>query len=99
MAEPTMLEPIIAWQCLGCGKLDAPQPCIGVCEDRKVELLPAQQYRDAIAQCDQARHALAQWHNLAHRLLQTTPHDDAWQESYRVFQAQMAALLRQQDGS
>src|SRR3546814_4800332 len=69
-----MPEPIIAWQCIGCGKLEAPQTCIGVCEDRKVELLPAHHHAEAIAQLDDARNALAQWHNLAHRLLQTTPH-------------------------
>lgn len=94
-----MPEPIIAWQCIGCGRLDAPQTCIGVCQDRKVELLPAQHYHDAVAQCDQARHALAQWHDLAHRLLRTTPHPDAWESSYCAFQAQMRALLEQQRGS
>src|SRR3546814_10522694 len=67
--EPAMPEPIIAWQCIGCGKLEAPQTCIGVCEDRKVELLPAHHHAEAIAQLDDARNALAQWHNLAHRLL------------------------------
>ncbi|PKM06635.1 MAG: hypothetical protein CVV14_11820 [Gammaproteobacteria bacterium HGW-Gammaproteobacteria-4] len=94
-----MPEPIIAWQCIGCGKLDAPQICIGVCEDRKVELLPARHYSDAMSQLSDARQALAQWHNLAHRLLQTTPHDDAWQSSWRAFQAQMRALLVQQGES
>ncbi|PKM05270.1 MAG: hypothetical protein CVV15_11375 [Gammaproteobacteria bacterium HGW-Gammaproteobacteria-5] len=93
-----MPEPIVAWQCIGCGKLDAPQTCIGVCEDRKVELLPAHHYADAMAQLGEAREALVQWHNLAYRLLQTTPHNDAWQLSYRAFQAQMRALLDQQRG-
>ena len=31
-----MAEYIQAWQCIGCGKIEAPQPCIGVCRDRKV---------------------------------------------------------------
>jgi len=22
-----------AWQCIGCGKIEAPQNCIGVCRD------------------------------------------------------------------
>jgi uracil-DNA glycosylase len=25
-----------AWQCVGCGKIEAPQTCIGICQDRKV---------------------------------------------------------------
>src|SRR3546814_11122469 len=92
-----MPEPIIAWQCIGCGKLEAPQTCIGVCEDRKVELLPAHHHAEAIAQLDDARNALAHWHNLAHRLLQTTTHDDEWERSYRAFPAQMRAQLAQQE--
>ena len=31
-----MAEYIQAWQCIGCGKIEAPQLCIGVCRDRKV---------------------------------------------------------------
>jgi hypothetical protein len=34
----------IAWQCIGCGKLEGPQPCVGVCQDRRVELVDAQDY-------------------------------------------------------
>ena len=33
-----MTEVIEAWQCIGCGKLEAPQNCIGACQDRRVEL-------------------------------------------------------------
>ena len=31
-----MIDTIDAWQCIGCGKIEAPQTCIGVCRDRKV---------------------------------------------------------------
>ena len=34
-----MIEYMKAWQCIGCGKLDGPQDCIGICQDRKVELV------------------------------------------------------------
>jgi hypothetical protein len=30
-----------AWQCVGCGRIDGPQPCVGICRDRKVELVDA----------------------------------------------------------
>ena len=28
-----------AWRCIGCGRIEAQRPCIGVCEDRKVRLV------------------------------------------------------------
>ena len=37
-------DTIVGWQCIGCGRVDAPQPCIGVCQDRKVELIAAGDY-------------------------------------------------------
>src|SRR5262252_1688753 len=42
--ETSNVERIKAWQCIGCGRLDGPQPCLGVCQDRKVELVPASAY-------------------------------------------------------
>jgi len=30
-----------AWQCIGCGKIDAPQTCIGICQDCRVEFVYA----------------------------------------------------------
>ena len=39
-----MMDTIKAWQCIGCGKLEAPQNCIGVCQDRRVELVYAAEY-------------------------------------------------------
>jgi hypothetical protein len=39
-----------AWQCIGCGKIEAPQTCIGVCQDRKVEFVYAFEHEEALAQ-------------------------------------------------
>jgi len=41
---------LTVWQCIGCGKIEGPQPCIGVCEDYKVELVYASVYDKAIEQ-------------------------------------------------
>ena len=32
---------IKVWQCVGCGRIDDPKPCIGVCRDQKVEYVLA----------------------------------------------------------
>jgi hypothetical protein len=31
------MDRIKVWQCIGCGRIDDPQPCVGICRDQKVE--------------------------------------------------------------
>lgn len=47
-----MVETIKAWQCIGCGKVEASAQCIGVCQDRPVELVDAADYRAALARIE-----------------------------------------------
>lgn len=57
-----MTATLQAWQCIGCGKLEAPQNCIGVCQDRRVELVYASEYEAVAAELARAcaeRDALA----------------------------------------
>jgi hypothetical protein len=56
------MDTIKAWQCIGCGKLEAPQTCIGVCQDRRVELVYASQHASVVAEL---AHAKAQREALA----------------------------------
>ena len=46
---PPEVERILGWRCIGCGKVDAPRPCIGVCQDRKCELVLAGDYDALLA--------------------------------------------------
>lgn len=46
-----------AWQCIGCGRIEAPQPCIGVCRDRKVLLVGKEEHEAALAEIQQQRRA------------------------------------------
>ncbi len=89
-----MTEYVKAWQCIGCGKVDVPQPpCIGVCQDRKVEFVYASEYEEALTQtalaCQRARTLEA----LVRRLAWTMPRDGEWERSYRVLQDQARSLL------
>lgn len=36
-----MADVMKVWQCIGCGRIDHPQPCVGICQDRKVEIVYA----------------------------------------------------------
>ena len=87
-------EYIKAWQCIGCGKVDVPQPpCIGVCQDRKVEFVYASEYEEALAQAALARQQAKALEALARRLAWTTPRDGEWEHSYRALQNQARRTL------
>lgn len=54
-----MVERIHGWRCIGCGKVDAPQPCVGVCQDRKCELVLAADYDALQARIESLESVLA----------------------------------------
>jgi hypothetical protein len=85
----TTTERIKAWQCIGCGKIDAHQPCIGVCQDQKVDLVYAHDYDRALART-------AELESLVSLLAHTTPREGEWDHSYRLLQERARGLLRQQ---
>jgi len=82
-----------AWQCIGCGKIDAPQTCIGVCQDRKVEFVYAFEHEEALAQLSVARRQAEALGTLVRRLARTNPHNDAWEHCYRALQEHARGIL------
>ena len=50
-----MNDYVKAWQCIGCGKIEAPQTCIGVCQDRKVLFVHAEEHEQMLAELAAAR--------------------------------------------
>ena len=81
-----MVERIQGWRCIGCGKVDAPRPCIGVCQDRRAELVLAADYDAVIARVE-ALEAFAKL--IAH----LTPRDGEWEASWRALQGKAQRLL------
>ena len=45
-----MIERMTAWQCVGCGRIEDAQPCIGVCKDRKINFVYAEEYDWVLAE-------------------------------------------------
>ena len=79
-------ERIQGWRCIGCGKIDAPQPCIGVCQDRRFELVAATDY-DALRMRVQALEgALA-------LIARTPPRADKLADSWAALQGMARRLL------
>lgn len=75
-----------AWECTGCGRIEAPQPCLGICQDRAVELVHADAYKKLQADNSQMR-------DLVLRLARTSPRDGQWERGYRDLQARAVELL------
>lgn len=73
------VEPIKVWQCIGCGRIDHPQPCIGVCRDQKAELVYASDYRKALERIGELEAVLG-------RIARTTPRGEAWETTWRALQ-------------
>jgi hypothetical protein len=82
-----------AWQCIGCGKIESPQTCIGICQDRKVEFVYAFEHEEALAQLKVARRQAEALGALVRRLARTNPHNDAWEHCYHALQEQARGIL------
>jgi hypothetical protein len=88
-----MSERVTVWQCIGCGRIEGPQPCIGVCEDRKVEVVNAADYDEALAQLTLARSQAQALAALVRQLAHTTPREGEWERTYRALQERARRAL------
>ena len=80
-----------AWQCIGCGRIEAPQTCVGICEYRKVRLVDASENDVATADARAAREQAEILEALVRRFASTTPRDGEWESSYRALQSKLVA--------
>lgn len=81
-----MTETIKAWQCIGCGRLDAPAPCVGVCRDRPVELVDVAAYASALARVEALE-------RVVRRLTATYPRERHYEEAWRALQSDARKVL------
>ena len=88
-----MTTRVTAWQCIGCGRIEGAQPCIGVCEDRKVEFVYASEYDEALARLARAHGQTEDLAALVRQLAHTMPRDGEWERTYRALQARARQVL------
>lgn len=88
-----MTDFIQAWQCIGCGRIEAPQPCIGVCQDRKVRFVYAGEYEEALEHARRADRKADMLQKLVRQLALTNPRSGQWEQCYRAMQGQARRLL------
>jgi len=86
-----MTDYIQAWQCIGCGKIEAPQPCIGVCRDRKILMIAKDEHERVVAELERARALVQAAVDILGRVVHSTPREGQWERSYRALQDQARA--------
>jgi hypothetical protein len=88
-----MTDCVKAWQCIGCGAIEAPQTCIGVCDYRKAELVYAFDHERVLAEAAAALRRTNALEGLVRQLACTTPRTGEWERSYRGLQNQARRTL------
>lgn len=89
-----MAERMTAWQCIGCGRIEGAQPCVGICQDRKVDFVYAAEHDAVLAQLARARRQTEVLAALVRQFACTTPREGEWERTYRALQAHARRALQ-----
>lgn len=84
------MERVKAWQCIGCGRIEAPQTCVGVCDFNRIEIVYGFEHEKAL---EAERSRAAGFEALARRIATVTPRDSEWERTYRALQEEARRLL------
>ncbi|HZP87029.1 MAG TPA: hypothetical protein VFB54_09420 [Burkholderiales bacterium] len=87
MAQTQEVDRLPAWECIGCGRLEAERPCIGVCQDHKVELVYAADYDRLAAETAVLRAIVLE-------IATITPRTGECERTYQALQARARSALR-----
>lgn len=88
-----MIKHMTAWQCIGCGRIQAEEGCIGVCKDRKVELVYSSDYAALQKQLDDAQSSIAKLTAQLQQIVNTEPRNGGWERNYRALQDNARRVL------
>lgn len=77
------IERIKVWRCVGCGRIDHPRPCVGVCRDEKAEYVDAAEHE----------RMLAELVALARTIASTTPREGEAARHWEALQRRARAVL------
>ena len=85
-----MADRIKVWQCVGCGRIDDPQPCVGVCRDAKVEYVLATHHD---AELCAARTEIEALRDVVRRIAHTHPRNGQWEKTWLALQERARRAL------
>ncbi|HYC35568.1 MAG TPA: hypothetical protein VEC19_04045 [Usitatibacter sp.] len=78
------------WQCVGCGRIEDPQPCVGICRDVRVEFVPAAAHDAAMARLSGEIEALRE---IVRRIATTSPRTGESERTWKALQARAREVL------
>jgi hypothetical protein len=87
------VDRLTVWSCAACGRIEAPQPCIGVCVWPKEEVVRADRHDEVEAQGEVARRQVRELSALVRRLAWVTPREGQWVATCRAMQDEARGLL------
>lgn len=87
-------EYVTTWWCAGCGAIDAPQPCLGICIWRPAEWVNRTAYEPERSRAAAERDAERILVRLLRRAAFVTPRDDQWERNWRALHADAREALR-----
>ena len=91
--ELPLPETMTAWQCIGCGRLEGPANCVGICQDKKVEIVSAHDYADVRIALEEANERVAALEAFVEKLAHLTPREGAWKACFVALQDDAQKLL------
>jgi|SRR5687767_3068061 hypothetical protein len=89
-----MTERYTAWRCIGCGRIEGAQPCVGICEDRKAEFVDAADHDAALAALEAERRRAEALAELVRQIAHTTPRKGECERTWRALQARAREALQ-----
>jgi hypothetical protein len=76
------------WWCAGCGGIDAPQPCLGICVWRAVEWVNGARYLEQRSGVLAERDTERRLRGLLRRVASVTPRAGEWERGWRALEAE-----------
>lgn len=81
---------VTVWRCIGCGRIEGPQPCVGICEDRKDEVVFV---TDHEAELDRVRQQVESLAAVLRQIAFTTPRTGECERTWNALQARARRAL------
>lgn len=88
-----MTERVTAWQCIGCGRIEGAQPCVGICEDRRTEFVYASDHDAVVADQAALRQQAEALTVLVRQIAHTTPHEGECERTWSALRARARQAL------
>jgi hypothetical protein len=84
---------VTVWQCIGCGRIEGLEPCVGICQDRKTEFVYATVHDALLAQLTKLRERSEVLGALVRQIACTTPREGECARNYAALQARARRAL------